>query len=632
MDFALKFTPLETCLMIVKISRRARSLAKKKGRFLTGLTSIIFITSLLIIAGCDGSASVEEPNEMVLRHVLYTRLKGLDPGNIRDVYSVIVASQIFETLYQYHFLKRPYQLEPLLAEQMPQISNDMLMYTIKIKKGVYFQEDKCFPNRKGRELKAEDFVFSLKRIADIKYLSQNWSIFDNKIVGLDEFREYTKSCRSAEDVDYSRHVEGLTTPDDYTLVIKLKKPWPQLCAALADIATAPVAKEAVDYYGKDIISHPVGTGPFKLNVWRRGSYIELVRNPAFRGELYPSQGEDGDAEAGYLDDAGKRIPFADKVLWTIINERQPAWLLFLQGKVDATVIPKDNFDEVMTGTGELTPEMKQRNICLKTFRDPSTYWVGFNMADDVLGRNKSLRQAINYAIDRERFIELFFNNRHLVAHGLIPPVMSAYNPQIEEKGYSRYDPERAKELLKEAEKIHGGKLPTLKIAMPGTDTWHRQFGQFLKRNLNAVGLEVEMQYMDRPTYQEKVNTRSAQMFSSGGSASIPDAQDFLSMFYGKYQAPGRNKFNYSNPEFDELYEKAQVLPDSGERRRLYQRMELIALEDCPAALLNHRVAYVLHHDWYKNYKPHAFAYGLSKYRRIDMAKRAAYKELQKKIK
>jgi len=131
--------------------------------------------------------------------------------------------------------------------------------------------------------------------------------------------------------------------------------------------------------------------------------------------------------------------------------------------------------------------------------------------------------------------------------------------------------------------------------------------------------------MDRPTYQERVNTKSAQMFSSGTSASIPDAQDFLSMFYSKYQTPGRNKFNYSNPDFDRLYEKAQVLPDSGERRRLYQRMELIALEDYPVALLNHRVAYVLHHDWYKNYKQHAFAYGLSKYRRIDMAERAAYK-------
>lgn len=586
----------------------------------------------LIIAGCDSSASIEEPNEMVLHHVLSAKIKGLDPGNMRDVYSIIVASQIFEPLYQYHFLKRPYELVPLLAEDMPQISDDLLTYTIRIKKGVYFQDDLCFSNSKGRELKAKDFVFSLKRIANIKYLSQNWSIFDNKIVGLDEFREYTKICNSEADVDYSRQVQGLTTPDDYTLIIRLKKSWPQLCTVLADIATAPVAKEAVDYYGKDIISHPVGTGPFRLNVWRRDSYIELVRSPSFRGEFYPSSGEPGDAEAGYLDDAGKPVPFADRVLWTIIEERQPAWLLFLQGKVDATVIPKDNFDEVMDGAGELTPAMKQHNIHLKTFNDPSTYWLGFNMLDPVLGKNKPLRSAISYAIDREKFIELFFNNRHPVAYGLIPPIMPSYNPEIKEKGYAKYDPEKAQELLKEAEKIHGGKLPTLKIALPGTSTWYRQFGQFLKRNLNAVGLEVETEYMDMPTYQEKVNTKSIQMFTSGSSATSPDAQDFLAMFYSRYNAPGPNKFNYSNPEFDELYEKAQVMLDSPEKHQLYRKMELIVLEDCPAAFLNHRVAYVLHHDWYKNYKPHAFAYGLSKYRRIDLVKRTAYKELLKTIK
>jgi len=253
------------------------------------------VLTVIAFAGCDSSGSDEEPNEMVLHHVLHSRIKGLDPGNMRDVYSITVGSQIFETLYDYHFLKRPYELMPLLAEDMPQVSPDGLVYAIKIKRGVHFQDDGCFPAGKGRELKAEDFVFSIKRIANIKYLSPNWSLFDDRIVGLDEFREYTKACKSETEVDYSRTIEGLIASDDYTIVIKLKKPWPQLTsAALADISTAPVAKEAVDYYGRDIISHPVGTGPYKLNIWRRGSYIELVRNLTFRGELYPSEGEEGD--------------------------------------------------------------------------------------------------------------------------------------------------------------------------------------------------------------------------------------------------------------------------------------------------------------------------------------------------
>jgi len=596
------------------------------------LLVILLIAILFSFAGCSEMPSGEEPNEMVLHHVLYTKVPSLDPGNIRDVYSLTVSSQIFENLYQYHFLKRPYELVPLLAEDMPQVSGDLLTYTVKIKKGVYFQDDLCFAGGKGREFRAADFVFAYKRIANIKYLSQNWSGLDGKIIGLNEFREYTKTCSKIEDVDYSRAVEGLQTPDNYTLIIKLKKPWPQLIYMMEDIAFSPIAKEAVDFYGKDITSHPIGTGPYKLKTWRRGSYIELVRNPGFRGELYPSEGEPGDAEAGYLDDAGKRIPFADKVVWTIIEEYQPAWFLFLQGKNDTSVIPKDNYGEAITENRELTTKMKQLGIHLKTFSDPSTFWLGFNMQDPVLGKNKPLRQAISYSIDREKFIEIFFNGRDLVAHGLVPPLLDSYDPNIKEKGFARYDLEQAKSLLQEAEKIYGGKLPALKMAIPGTDTFGHQLGEFLRRSINAAGIEVNVEYMDWPTYLQKMNTRSVQMFCSGASASTPDAQDFLASFYTKYWAPGSNSFNYSNPEFDKLYERIEVMSESPERCELYRQMEIMVLEDCPAAFLNHRVAYALHHAWYKNYKPHAFAYGLSKYRRIDLAQRAAYKELLKQVK
>jgi oligopeptide transport system substrate-binding protein len=593
-----------------------------------GITAAVFA-----LAGCKSSAPTAEPNEMVLRHALFTKITSLDAGSIRDLYSHTVLSQICEPLYQYHFLKRPYEIVPLLAEETPKISEDKLTYRIRIKKGVYFQDDECFPNGKGRGLKAQDFIYAIKRVASIKYLSQNWAMFDDKIAGLDEFREYTKTCRSEADVDYSRRVEGLQCVDDYTLVFKLKRPWPQFMAtALADLVTAPVAKEAVDLYGKDIISHPVGTGPYILKQWRRGSFVELVRNPNFRGELYPSEGEPGDAEAGYLDDAGKMMPFADKVVWRVILEYQPAWLLFLQGELDGSPIPKDNYNEVFAETGEMTPKMKKLNIRLKTFLDPSTFWVGFNMLDPVLGKNKPLRLAINRAINREEFIELFFNGRHKVAHGFVPPLMDSYDPSIEDRGYARYDPAEARELLKQAEKVHGGELPELKLAIPGTDTFSRQMGQFLKRQIEAVGLNVDVDYMDWPTYQEKVNTRSAQMFAAGVSASITDAEDFMGLFYSKYWAPGSNHFNYANPEYDKLYDKATAMFDSPERRQLYRKMEIMVLEDCPAAFLNHRVAYVLHHDWYLNYKPHAFAYGLSKYRRIDLKKRAAYKELLNKVK
>jgi ABC-type transport system substrate-binding protein len=280
-----------------------------------------------------------------------------------------------------------------------------------------------------------------------------------------------------------------------------------------------------------------------LKDWKRDSYIELIRNPNFRGEPYPSEGEPGDAEAGLLDDAGKIMPFADRIVWRIIEEEQPAWFLFLQGELDGKSIPKDNWDEAMAAPGELTDKMKRLNIRLEKIPDASVFFLGFNMLDPVLGRNKPLREAINCSIDREGFIKTFFNGVHDVADGVIPPVMSDYDPNIKQLGYADYDPEKARQLVREAEKIYGGEISTLKIAFQGTSTFYRQFGQFVKRNIEAVGLKVELDLMDWPTFQEKVNNADVQIFAGGAGAGIPDSQDFLTMFYSKYKAPGPNHFN-----------------------------------------------------------------------------------------
>lgn len=592
----------------------------------------VLVLIALLISGCGKRAS-QSGSEVSINLALSGKIKSLDPLSLRDVTGATVAYNMFEQLYQYHYLKRPYEAVPLLADGMPQISEDKLTYTIKIKKGVLFQDDKCFAGGKGRELSAQDFVYGIKRIADIKNLSENWASFDDKIKGLDEFREYTKSCAKAEDVDYSKEIEGLDAPDNYTIVFKLKKPWPNfLNSALTDAMTSPIAKEAVDCYGKDIISHPVATGPYMLKVWNRGSYVELVRNPNFRGEPYPSEGEPDDAENGLLDDAGKIMPFVDKVKFRIIEESQPSWLLFMQGHLDIRGIQKDDWSQAMTAGGELTEKMKQLNIELITYVDPSTFWLGFNMEDPVLGKNKPLRQAISFAIDRQKFIDLFLNGRDQIAHGFVAPMLDSYDPNISRYGFSEYNPDKAKKLLIEAEKINGGPIPPLTVALPGTESFYRQFGEFFTKQFEDVGLKLEVELMDWPTYQNKVNKKQAQMFSAGVSAGSVDAEDFLQMFYSKRMSPGPNKFNYSNSEFDKLYEEIEVMFESPERIALYRQMELMVLEDYPAAFLNHRVAYALKHEWYKNYKPYVFGYNTAKYRRIDLEKKAAYKELLKKVK
>lgn len=602
-----------------------------------GRQAVVLLFGMLIalsVTGCERRDLQSRDDESVIHLSLVTKAQTLDCGNMRDVYGMMVGANIYETLYNYHYLKRPYEIIPALAEDMPDINDDKLIYTIRIKQGVYFQDDPCFPDGKGRELKADDFVYSIKRVANVKYRSQNWPSFNNRIVGLDDFREYTKTFANEWAVDYSYEVEGLRSLDDYTLQIRLVRPWPQLVESiLSDTSTSPMPKEAVDYYRGNIRNRPVGTGPFRLNVWRRGSYIDLVRNENWRGELYPSEGEPGDAEAGLLDDAGKPIPFADRIIFRVIEEDQPRWLLFMRGELDISGIPKDNFNEAIVSSGrELTDEMRQRNITLDTYVDPSTFWVGFNLKDPVLGPNKPLRKAISRAVDRQAMVDLLFNGRFLVAHGFVSPGLNSYDATLADYGFSRYDPAEARRLLKEAEAIHGGPIPALTLGMPGTDTFSRQYGQFLQKYMSLVGLRLEVDYMDWPTYLTEMNNGHLQLFASGVSAGIPDAIDFLTLFGTKYFAPGGNNFFYSNPEYDILLEQAEVMFDSPERTELYRRMERMVMDDYPAMFSSHRVSYALRHGWYRNYKPHVFSHNVMKYRRVDEQQRNEYRDLLAELK
>lgn len=586
-----------------------------------------------VFVGCRKSSTPPQTDRMLIRLPLFTKIQTLDSGNLTDVYSLGIASQIFESLYEYHYLKRPCELVPLLAEEMPQISDDYLTYTIRIKKGIFFQDDPCFPDGKGREVTAADFVYALKRIANVKYMSQRWPDWNGRIVGLDEFREFTKGFQRELDVDYSRPVEGLQALDDYTLQFKLTKPWPQLAWYLASAVTAPAAREAAEYYGRDIMYHPVGTGPFRLKIWQRSFYIELVRNETWHGGFYPAEGEPSDAENGYLADAGKPLPFADAILYRIIEEFQPAWLMFLRGDLDMMQIFKDNFSQAVNpDTLTAAPEMSERGIRLLVFDDPSVFWVGFNMQDAVLGPNKPLRKAICRAIDRQAANRLFFNGVHKIAYGYLPPGLEEYDPNIVHTDYARYDPAEARALIQEAQALFGGPIPPLTIAIPGTSNLDRQIGQFLQKYFADVGLQLRVDYMDWPTYLDGLNKGKLQIFFSGASPSIPDSLDMLMAFCSWNWGYGGNHFYYSNPQFDDLYRQVEGMFPGPERTRLCRRMERIMLDDYPAAFLNHRVSIAIIHDWYRNAKPHVFSYNTAKYRKIDLEQRSRYKKLLKELK
>ncbi len=570
----------------------------------------------MIVFGCDRT-SPHSTDEMIIYHRLRESIQTLDPAEMGDAVTHAVAGDIFECLYDYDYTERPYRMVPLLAADMPQISEDGLVYHIPVRKGVYFHDNPCFPDGQGRELTAHDFVFAWKRIANVKNRSKSWWIFDGRIVGLDAFREYTKQCEP-DQVDYNRHVEGLYAEDDYMLVVRLVRPWPQLVMWLQYTATAPIAREAAAYYGKRIGSNPVGTGAYRLVRWRRGSFIEAERNPNYHWIVSEQDG------------TSRRLPYIDRVFWRVIIEDQPRWLLFIRGELDINSIPKDNFGQVISMGVEMTEMMKERNIQLRTFDEPNTFWVGFTMSDRTVGGNLALRKAISYSIDRERFIELFLNGRGRVAHGYIPPVMQGYDPTIEDISSSQRDLARAKTYLQEAERIHGGPLGRLRLAMGGTDATIRQMGQFLQSCMAQIGLTVELEMFDWPTFLERMRNGSHQMFFSGWIADYPDAENFMQVYYSK-NSPWPNSTQYSNPEFDAIYEQISVMPDSPERTALYHRAQRIVVHDLPAAYVYHRISYLLHHDWVENivpnsYRPDTNGMGLTKFFQVDNDKRERYKK------
>ena len=573
----------------------------------------------LIFAGCTNSCSQKvSDTDSTMNVVLSANVKGLDPIYANDVYSNSIVNNINETLMEYHYLKRPLELKPLLADGMPEVSADGLTHTFKIKKGVKFHNNEAFENGIGRELKASDFEYSWKRLADPRLQADGFWIFDGKIAGLNEWREKV----SAGEADYDTPVEGITAKDDHTLVVKLSKPYFQLHYVLTMSYTSPVAKEVVEKYGKEYLNHPVGTGPYKFSNWVRNNKIELVKNENWHGQTYPTEGAPGDEEAGLLADAGKALPFNDKIVFYEVTEAQPRWLNFMKGNYEYMAIPKDNFDSAING-GELTEDMKAKGIKLYKTPEPDVTYVAFNMKDPVLGKNENLRKAISLAYDTKTSIEKFYNGQAIPAHSPIPPSIDAYDPEFKNP-FKEHDVSKAKEFLEKAGFPEGKGAPVIEYSTLTSST-ARQMAEYFKQNMETIGLQVKIDSVSWPQLQKKIKEAQAQMWGIAWLADYPDAENFLQLLYGPNQTPGPNGSNFANSKFDELYKKAAVMAPGPERTKLYQEMRDIFVEEMPWVPGVHRLGNYLQHGWLKNFKMHRIIGNHYKYLRVDSKKRSELK-------
>ena len=554
-------------------------------------------------------------------------IKGLDPIRANDLYSSMAIANIFEGLLEYNYLKRPFTLQPALADGMPTVSADGLTHTFKIKKGVKFQDNAAFPGGKGRELTAQDFIYSWKRLADPKNASEGFWIFDGKIKGLNEWADAMKAGKAT----YETAIEGLSAPDANTLVIKLVKPYYQLDYVLAMPFAMVVPKEAVDKYGEEFLNNPVGTGPFMLKSasdWIRNSKMTLTKNPTWRGETYPTEGEPGDKEKGLLEDAGKPLPFADKVVLTELLEDTPRWQNTMKGNFEYLEIPNDNFESAVDKADrkKIAPELAAKGMRLDISDAPDVSYVGINMKDPILGKNKDLRHALALADDAQTNIDKFLNGRGIVAQGPIPAGFSSYDPNFKNP-YHPKDLEKAKAALAKAGFPEGKGLQELTYETL-SDSKARQGAEFFAQNMAAIGVKVKINANTWPQFQDKIKTGKAQLFGIAWNADYPDEQNFYQLFYSKNMSPGPNDTSFSNAEFDKIYEQSLTLPPGKERDELYKKLNAIVVEESPWLFTAHRQSFKVVQGWLHNFKWNDIANDDVKYLRVDPKQRA---ELSKKL-
>ncbi len=591
---------------------------------------------LLAAAGVSGHAQDAAAPPKVLRYAFPIAETGFDPAAISDLYSRIVTGHIFEALYKYDHLARPYKVQPNAALAMPEVSADFKTWTVRIKPGVYFTDDPAFKGVR-RELVAADFAYAWKRFYDPANKSPSYSIVEEEgVIGVNALREEALKTKRA--FDYDRAVEGLKLIDRYTLQFRLAKPRPRFVYTLADNTLfGAVAREVVEFYGANVGDHPVGTGPFRLAAWRRSSLITLERNPRFREALYDAEPNPDDAEGQALlaKYKGRRLPIIDRVEVSIVEETQPRWLAFLNREFDLLAPLPPEFAEKVVPNGKLAPHLAKRGIVLQRIVNPDVTLHYYNMEDPVVGGytpdKVALRRAINLAMNVQREIAQVRRGQAIAAQSMVSPGAFGFDLAYKSEN-SDYSVARAKALLDmygyvDRDGDGWRDLPDgrpLVIEYANTpDAIARQFAELWKINLSAIGIRLDIKIAKWPEQFKSARAAQLMVWELGYSATGPDVQETLQILYGP-SAGEQNLARFRNKRFDELYERMQVLPDGPERLAAIHEAQNIVTAFAPHKYRVHRIYNDLVQPWVIGYRRPLYGNQFWQYVDIDEARRPAH--------
>ena len=576
----------------------------------------LLLIALLFAGACPARAADPLPRERgafppdrdqkVLRYAFERAETTLDPQKTSDVYSNFIESAIFETPLDYDYLARPLKLVPLTLASMPEISADGKTYVLRLKPGIHFTDHPAFKGKR-RELVAEDYAYSIKRLMDPKLSAPLLAEIEGIIAGSDEA---IGLARKSGRFDYDAPIEGLTALDRHTLRIKLNEPFYNFIYNLADCRfSCAVAREVVEHYGDDIGSHPVGTGPFKLAFWKRASRIVLEANPDFREEYFDAEATTEVGRAILAAQKGKRMPMVSRVEIAIIEEDQPRWLSFLNGEMDLIFKVPEEFANVAMPNNRLAPNLAKRGIVMRQVPALDLTYAYFNMDDPVIGgytpEKVALRRAISLGYNTPDEIAIIRKNQAVPAQTPYSPGVAGHDPKFTTSA-GESNPAKAKALLDMfgyvdrdgdgyRETPDGGPLVLKHNSAPTARD--QQHDELWKRSMDDIGIRFTVRKARWQDLLKESDSGKLMMWQLGGSAAAPDADTWLQTYYGPNEGYKGNRARFKLAAYDRLYEKARVTPDSPERTRLYQEMTRLIVAYAPSKFQTHRILTDMWYPW-----------------------------------
>ena len=510
----------------------------KKGilKNLSPFCMVFFICHLLFILPCCSS---KNRFEGYIYYRLNTNPTTLDPALIIDVTGGSIASKLFNGLVR---LDEDLSIQPDIARDWS-ISRDGLTYTFRLKHGIYFSNK--------QEVKAYDFKYSFKRILDSKSKSPNTWVLE-KILGANDFMR-----GRAEDV------RGITVIDDYTLKIRLKRPFSPFLSLLTMTAAYVVPFEEVERSGPDFSSHPVGTGPFVLKEWLPNRELKLER----RGDYF-----DGPAKV-------------KGIIYRIIPEDLTAVTEFELGNLDIITIPASEYLRYRK-------DPTKQNF-ISSLKGINTYYLGLNCSKPPF-HNLNIRRAINHAIDREKILNTIYEGRGRLSEGPVPDTIRTWNNHL----YYEYNPEKAREIIKR----EGQEGITISFYVTA-DQEVIDIAEVIQSYIESIGIHVRIKQLEWSAYKEALNRGEPNMFYLSWWADYPDPENFLfPLFHSSNFGAGGNRTRYRNPAVDSLIEKGQHTLDEKERNLCYKKAEELIVADAPWVFLWHRTDFTIRQPWVENYK------------------------------